>query len=502
MAGSDEKKFPEIAGKLQRFRFELKHIMVLFMILILFQLLVSLVHKISLQRFLNKTQDWYQQDSAERLANLTATSLELLVETRIQNKNPGSEEARKTIEALNIILSQEILQHNVQDVCVLVEKGNSVAAIDNGRVLYSFIFENNTRLPPSDEPHPQAIQMYSKIKKRLKASEQIMSILEGRETYHVFVPFVPKGEFMGAVYMKNTPEFSGIAGEIISSYNETSLIFVVLIFLGLLAMFYISSYTVRERDAARELLYQEREKQLEERIHYQKEALFAKRIYHTHHKAEKVMGFIKEDLRSLNGQNMEDVKYRVIKYANFISRVIYDMKWYDPPVQTIRNPLFQTNLNELIRFIVKYIFLRISQNSGRVKFHLILDDALPVVHVNEFVAWEIIEPLIQNSLDHGGDGELNITIQTQFLREERMSRIVISDDGRGIHPDLLEENEDGVKRIFLENVSTKDSTNNSGYGCYIAYEMARQRCGWKLDAENLPQRGCQFVLRIPNEISG
>ncbi|GBD93248.1 sensory histidine kinase AtoS [bacterium BMS3Abin05] len=498
MAESDSKQFRQITGKLKRFRFELKHIIVLFMILILFQLLVSLVHKISLQRFLKKTQDWYQQDSAERLANLTATSLELLVETRIQNKNPGSDDARKTIEALNIILSQEILQHNVQDVCVLVEKGGRVAAIDNGRVLYAFIFKNDARIPPSDEPHPQAIQMYGKIKKKLQASEQIVSILKGRETYHVFVPFVPKGEYMGALYMKNTPEFSGIASEIISSYNETSLIFVALIFLGLLAMFYISSYTVKERDAARELLYREREKQLEEHIHFQKEALFAKRIYHTHHKAEKVMGFIKEDLQSLNAENMEEVTYRVSKYANFISRVIYDMKWYDPPVQTIRNPMFRSDLNELIRFIVKYIFLRISRNTNRVKFHLELDESLPVVHVNEFVAWEILEPLIQNSIDHGGDGELNITIHTCYFPDEKESKIFISDDGQGIRPDLLEENEEGIKRIFLENISTKDSGDNSGYGCYIAYEISRQRCGWSLDAENLPEKGCQFIVSIPH----
>ncbi len=498
MADSEKKQFRTITGKLGRFRFELKHLIVLFSILILFQLLVSLVHKISLQRFLEKTQNWYQQDSAERLANLTSTSLELLVETRIQNKNPSTEEARKTIEALNIILSQEILQHNVQDVCVLVEKGGTIRAIDNGRVLYNYIFGNSHLIPPSDKPHPQAVQMYSRIRKKLLASEQILSILQGRETYHVFVPFVPKGEYMGAVYMKNTPEFSGIAGEIISSYNETSLIFVVLIFLALLAMFYISSYTVRERDAARELLYQEREKQMEEHIHYQKEALFAKRIYHTHHKAEKVMGFIKEDLHSLSEENMEDVKSRVTKYANFISRVIYDMKWYDPPVQTIRSPIFRTNLDELIQFIVKYIFLRISRNNERIRFHLKLDRNLPIVHVNEFVAWEIIEPLIQNSIDHGGDGKLNITIRSRYFPEQKKAKIFIADDGQGIRPDLLEKNKEGVKRIFLENVSTKYNGQNSGYGCYIAYEIATQRCGWSLDAENLPERGCQFVLDIPN----
>ena len=36
---------------------------------------------------------------------------------------------------------------------------------------------------------------------------------------------------------------------------------------------------------------------LTKQITYEKELIFTKRIYHTHHKAEKIMGFIKEDLR-------------------------------------------------------------------------------------------------------------------------------------------------------------------------------------------------------------
>ncbi|NIS26318.1 histidine kinase, partial [candidate division KSB1 bacterium] len=90
--------------------------------------------------------------------------------------------------------------------------------------------------------------------------------------------------------MKNSPDFAFITREIIAGFNESSLVFTGLILFGLLAMFYISSYTVRERDEANELLLKERERQIKETVHYQKEALFAKRIYHTHHKAEKVMG--------------------------------------------------------------------------------------------------------------------------------------------------------------------------------------------------------------------
>ena len=34
-------------------------------------------------------------------------------------------------------------------------------------------------------------------------------------------------------------------------------------------------------------------------------------------------------------------------------------------------------------------------------FEMLLDDKMPIVNINEFVVWEILEPLIQNSIDHG-----------------------------------------------------------------------------------------------------
>ncbi len=485
--------------KLKRYHFELKHLLILLAVLIFSQVLVSFVHKISLQKFLSETQKWYQRDFAERLANLTATSLELVLETTLKSQHLEHADARKIIQAFNIILSQQLLQHHVQDVCILAHNGNETIAIDNGQVLFAHTFENQHDLAYSNQSHIRAIAMYKQLEKEIMASEQIFSILEGGQTFHVFVPFVPKGEYAGAVYLKTTPAFGFVTSGIMSSYNETSLIFTALIFFGLLAMFYISSYTVRERNEAQKLLYDEREKKLTEHIHLQKEALFAKRIYHTHHKAEKVMGFIKEDLHKLSLSNIDEIKYRVNKYANFISRVIYDMKWFDPPIQAIRNPLFKTNLNELIRFIVDNIFLRVSAKSDQYQFILELDKNLPIIGVNEFVIWEIIEPLIQNSIEHAGDGYIIIQIQTKYITESSRLDIIIADNGRGILPDLLEKDERGIKKIFLENVSTKVENQRSGYGCYIAYEIATQRCGWQMDVENLEANGCCFKITIPFE---
>jgi signal transduction histidine kinase len=480
------------------YRFELKHVTVLFMVILVFQLILSFLHKASLQKFLVRTQEWYQQDSAERLANLTTTSLELLLEGNTGKGPADDREVRKMVQGLNIILSQQLLNQNVQEVCVLVPTDSSVVAIDDGNVLYQHIFAGYR--PASNPQHARAIELYRRLVPGIRDNEQIQTVLEGKQTFHVFVPFVPRGEFMGAVYMRNTPDFSFISSEIISSYDEVALTFSGLILFGLLAMFYIFSYTMKERNEAQQLLFRKEKEHFAEQIRHEKEMLFTKRIYHTHHKAEKVMGFIKEDLRSLSEKNIEEVKDRVIKYSNFIARVIYDMKWYDPPIQTIRGPLFRTDINSVLRFLTRNVFQRVTNGSSRARFEFCLGEGIPAVPVNEFVAWEAFEPIIQNSLEHGNVPDLVITLSTVYDAERQQITVVISDNGVGLREDLLDRDENGVKRLFLDNVSTNtEGGRHSGYGCYIAREIATQRCGWALDAANNEGRGCRFTFTIPSQ---
>jgi signal transduction histidine kinase len=482
--------------RIKEYHFEFKHLTILFIVLFLFQLLVSIITKTSIQSFLGDTQEWYQKDSAEKLANLTATSLELMLESVKPGETIDEEEQARIIQSFNIILSQQPLQNNIQDMCIIVSRADSIYAIDDGKILYSFLLSDKYNPPLPNIAHRTAIDLYREIQQEIRSKENIFSVQTDKESFHTFVPFVIRGEFIGAVYMKNTPDFSFLTDQITSSYDETSIIYLSLILLGLLAMYFISSYTVRERDEAQQQLMIENENSIKKQINYEKELLFTKRIYHTHHKAEKVMGFIKEDLRALDNQNIEETKYRVGKYSNFISRVIYDMKWFDPPIQTIRNQIFNTDLNEVICFIINNIFLRISTtlNTFEIKTEL---TKIPPVHVNEFVAWEIIEPLIQNSIDHGGEKFLTIKISTTHSDESNKTLLIVEDNGQGIPPELMEKNNEGVKKIFLENVTTKSTIlQNSGYGCYIAYQMSK-KCGWDIDVENTGT-GCRFILTILN----
>lgn len=486
-----------IFDNLKKYHFEFKHLSILFIGLVLFQFVLSLTHKSSVNSFLEKSQEWYQNHSAERLAEFSTTSLELLFETTALKALVSEEEKRKIIHFFDIILNQQLLQQNVEEICLLVNYNGEMKAIDNGAALYEFIFKQKIDQKNEGFKHDNAIRLYQQVSSELYTNEKIVNVLKERNEYHIFVPFVPNGEFIGALYIKSTPDFSFIQKEILSSYEETSILFSALFLLGLITMYYISSYTVKERDEAQDQLLKEHERNIKQQYDHEKESLFTKRIYHTHHKAEKVMGFIKEDLRILSKDNIEEVKYRVGKYSNFISRVIYDMKWYDPPIQTIRNSAFRTDINEVLRFIVDNLFNRVSRKSSSYEIIFNLSPDLPLININEFVIWEVFEPIIQNSLDHGGVVPLNINICTYYNKETKKIICEISDNGKGISPELLEIDSNGIKKLFQENVTTKNQNYSSGYGCYIAYQIAKGRCGWEIDVKNKENGGCVYTIYIP-----
>ena len=489
--------FKKYLEKYKQFHFEFKHLTVLFLVLLVFQLIISAVNRSSVKTFLNETTEWYQRDASEKIANLTATSLELTIESFNSRREISVNEKARIIKSFNIIFSQQFLQHNIKELCIFASRGDTLYSIYEGSDLFAFL--NNERTQFSENYlNYSIVPLYNKLKDKLSSEEQIISVSDSTNNFHVFVPFIIDGEQIGALYMKNESNFSSLSDQLIARQDETTIIYISLILLGFISMYFISSYSVKERDEAQKRLLAEHEENLKKQFNYEKELVFTKRIYHTHHKAEKIMGFIKEDLKELNIENIDIINYRVTKYSNFISRVIYDMKWFDPPIQTIRGLMYNTNLNEVLKFIVDNIFLRLSRTSELIKFDFKLDNYLPEVHVNEFVIWELFEPLVQNAIEHGGSGSITISIQTFYNKDNNTSNVIISDDGKGIDKILLEKNADGVENIFMENMSTKtNSAKDSGYGCFIAYQIAK-RCGWSLSVKNNLDCGASFTISIKN----
>ena len=480
-----------------QYRFQIRHVTVFLMILIAFQIILALVQKSSLNDFLVETQSWYQKYSADRLAIVTSTSMELLFENLFIDKPQSEYDERRITYSFNVIFKQQLIQKSVKDISLILIRNHRLYVIDSGQKLYAYLTKRLAPFDSSKDAHHEGVELFLSMKDKMKASEIIYDKLENQQTFKILVPFVPDGEYLGVMYMKIMPDFSFLTKEVSANFDKVALIYSSLILLGLILIFYVSSKAVQERNEAQQKLFEEHEENIKKQIRLEKESLFTKRIYHTHHKAEKIIGFIKDDVRKMHSPQIEDLKKRVITYSNFISRIIYDMKWYDQEVNTIINPMFRTNINEAIEFMVKHIFLRISSKNDMFKIELDLDDKLPFVNVNEFVVWEILEPIIQNSIDHGNKELVKIKITTKFDAEKGLSYIIVEDNGVGIKEELLETGEDGIKRIFLENESTKKvEGTNSGYGCYIAYQMAVEKCDWQIDCENLYEGGCRFTITI------
>jgi signal transduction histidine kinase len=489
-----------IRAKLSRYQFEIRHIIVIFFVLISFQIILIFFQKVTLGNFLKDTQSWFQKYYAERLALVTTTNVELLFERQQRLRAQQDSTDVSLAYSLNVIFKQQQIHRSVDDICLILVKDNRVYIVDSGQKMTAYF--GGSLLPyegDSNTPHKNAIQFYLRAWDEMRRNEKILSVVTNEKTFDVIVPFVPDGELIGVLYFRITPDFSFLTAEIQSSVDKVSLIFSALILIGLIAIFIVSSRAVRERNRVQEELFLEHEENLEKQIRLEKESLFTKRIYHTHHKAEKIMGFIKDDVRKMDTENLGELKQRIITYSNFISRIIYDMKWYDQDINTIVNTMFHTNINTLIEFIVKNVFLRTSSKNEMFELKLALDTALPLVRVNEFTVWEILEPLIQNSIDHCGINFVTIHIQTQYNRKENISMVKISDNGKGIVPELLQSGPKGVKKLFLEHETTKKYfESHSGYGCYIAHQLAVGKCGWQLDVENLSGGGCMFTISIRN----
>jgi hypothetical protein len=451
-----------------------------------------------LSNFLNDAQQWFQKYHAERIAIVTSASLENLFENQQRMRSEGRIDEGQMIYSVNVIFKQLVLQRSVEEISLILLKDGTPHLVSNGQQMNDFF---KGTLTPYDAHHGRktntGIAYFHSVRDEMVKSEKILSEVVDQKTFNVLVPFVPYGEYLGVLYVRITPDFTLLTSEVQSNFDKVSLAFSAFVFLGLIVMFAVSSRAVKERNEAQNNLFLEHQANLEKQIRLEKESVFTKRIYHTHHKAEKIMGFIKSDVRAMNPANLEGIKSRVIAYSNFISRIIYDMKWYDQDINTIVNPVFRSNINAIIEFIVQNVFLRISSRNDMFSFHLDLDPGLPVVHVNEFFIWEILEPLIQNSIDHGDRSPIAITLSTHYDPEAATSTVRIRDNGVGIAPGLLHESDKGLKYIFEEKkITGAKARAHSGYGCYIAYQLAVGKCGWELDADNLPDGGCCFTITI------
>ncbi|MGA9120355.1 MAG: histidine kinase, partial [Bacteroidota bacterium] len=268
MAVSDQ-----LRTRLRRYRFEIRHIIVLVTVLIAFQIILSFFQTSLLDKFLSGTKSWFQKYYAERIAIVTSAGLELLYQNQQRLSSEQDTIDNPIVYSLNVFLKQQLIQRSVEDIKLILQRGEGTYVINNGQALQSYL---RGTLPPiePDTARSPGVRFFRSVQNELRSREKVLSIVEGQETFDVLVPFVPNGEYLGALYMRMRPDFGFLTEEVKSNFNQVSLIFSALIFVGLIAIFLVSSRTVKERDEAQRRLFIEHEESLEKQIQLEKESLF------------------------------------------------------------------------------------------------------------------------------------------------------------------------------------------------------------------------------------
>lgn len=103
---------------------------------------------------------------------------------------------------------------------------------------------------------------------------------------------------------------------------------------------------------------------------------------------------------------------------------------------------------------------------------------------------EVVEQLLDNALEHGlRDHSGGVVRLVASLQGENVS-VRVSDDGRGMVPDVRE-------RIFDPFFTTRLGQGTSGLGMYIVYNLVNLHLGGSVTVDSQPERGCTVTLVLP-----
>jgi two-component system NtrC family sensor kinase len=129
-------------------------------------------------------------------------------------------------------------------------------------------------------------------------------------------------------------------------------------------------------------------------------------------------------------------------------------------------------------------------NLQNVDLEKTLDAALPSIYCDAGQVQQALLALLMNAVEcmpHGG----RLTVQSSYDPDQRLSRVVVSDEGPGIPPDIL-------PHIFEPFFTTKEEGKGVGLGLAIAFGIIQQH-GGSIEVASTPQKGTTFTVLLPQE---
>ncbi len=148
----------------------------------------------------------------------------------------------------------------------------------------------------------------------------------------------------------------------------------------------------------------------------------------------------------------------------------------------------QCDLNRIVRETIE--FVTPLDRFDEVRFSMDLASDFPLVMVDSQQIQQVLLNLFNNAADalRGRSGRIRVT--SCHWAEEDLVEIVISDNGPGIHPTVLD-------RVFEPGFTTR--ADGHGYGLAVCKRIVEQHSA-RLSVQSEPGKGTTFVLSIPASV--
>ena len=103
---------------------------------------------------------------------------------------------------------------------------------------------------------------------------------------------------------------------------------------------------------------------------------------------------------------------------------------------------------------------------------------------------QVITNLTLNCVEHAFQPDASGNIDIRARQDGEWIEIQVSDNGKGIAPELLD-------KVFDPFVTTRRGQGGTGLGLNIVFNLAVQRFGGNISVSSRPGQGARFLLRIP-----
>jgi PAS domain S-box-containing protein len=112
------------------------------------------------------------------------------------------------------------------------------------------------------------------------------------------------------------------------------------------------------------------------------------------------------------------------------------------------------------------------------------------LHVNSGSLGQLLTNLVLNATIHAFDGIKDRQLKISGSQTQQYIFLKITDNGNGISESVL-------PNLFTPFYTTSRAKGGTGLGLYISRQIATEVLNGSLNVENLPEKGCEFTLRLP-----